>query len=87
MSIDIKYRASFFSQLHKAIEQNTELTLGEVMYSAFHKDNLKGKHFWHATDEEMVTALENFNKFGIEDEEPLNEQEFDFWLSQKEIIK
>lgn len=87
MSININYRASFFSELHKAIEQNQNLSLGEILYSALHKDNLKGNHFWHASDESIVTAFEKFNKYGLEDEEPLNQQEFDFWIDQKQIIK
>ena len=49
-----------------ALEQNEDMTLGEIMYSFLHRDNLNGKHFWHGSDEEIYTALENFTKFGLE---------------------
>lgn len=79
----INYRASFLMKMSSAIENNPTLTLGEILYSFLHKDNLKGMHFWYASDEDIYTALENFNKFGIEEDEPLDVQAFNFWVEKK----
>lgn len=74
-------------KLHTALEQNPTLTLGEILYSFLHKENIKGKHFWHASDEEIYTALESFNKFGTEQDEPLDTNEFNFWIDQVTILR
>ena len=84
----INYLGSFLIQLEEAFEKNPDMQIGEVLFSAFHKSNMNNKHFFYATDEEMYTALERFNKFGQDEEdEPLTEQAFSFWVEQKNIIK
>lgn len=85
MAKDINYRGSFLQKMFTALEQNEDMTLGEIMYSFLHKDNLNGKHFWHGSDEEIYTALENFTKFGLEQDEPLDEQAFTFWREKQQF--
>ena len=83
----INYKAANITKLRTALEQNPNMTFGEVVFSALHRENINGKHFFYASDVEIHNALERFCKFGIEQEEPLQENEFNFWVAQKSIIK
>jgi len=83
---EINYKGSIFSQIERAITENPTMTVGEILYSVVRKQNTKGKHFFYMTDQEMYEALERFNTIQEDKDEPLNEQEFDFWIAQKQII-
>jgi|GEM_PF-5250016 len=83
----INYKGNILTQLEKAIVENNDMTIGEILFSVVHKDNTNGKHFFYMNDEEMYNAFERFNKFGVEEDEPLDEQGFEFWCAQKQIIK
>ncbi len=77
------YKGSIVSKLFTAIENNPDMTMGEILYSFLHKDNLKGQHFFYASDVEIYNALEEFTKIGVESEEPLPTNEFEFWIAGK----
>lgn len=77
------YKGSIISKLYTAIENNPDMTMGEILYSFLHKDNLKGQHFFYAKDIEIYNALEEFTKIGVETEEPLPTNEFEFWVEGK----
>ena len=79
----INYRGSILSALYKAVEQNEEMTIGEILFSFLSKQNMQGKHFFYATDQEIYNAIERFNKFENEDDSPMNEVEFNLWISNK----
>jgi hypothetical protein len=77
------YKGSIISKLFTAVENNPDMTMGEILYSFLHKENLGGKHFFYAEDKEIYNALEDFTKIGIETEEPLAINEFEFWIEGK----
>lgn len=77
------YKGSILSKLFAAVEKNPSMTMGEILYSFLHKDNLKGQHFFYASDVDIYNALEEFTKIGIETEEPLPTAEFLFWVEGK----
>lgn len=77
------YKGSIISKLFTAAENNPEMTMGEILYSFLHKDNLNGKHFFHASDIEIYNAIEEFTKLGAEQDEPLDEAGFLFWVNDK----
>ena len=79
----INYRGSILSALYKALEQNEEMTVGEILFSFLSKENMYGNHYFYASDQEIYNALERFNKFGLDEDEPMNEIEFNLWISQK----
>jgi hypothetical protein len=79
----INYRGSILSALYKALEQNEEMTTGEILYSFLRKENMQGKHFFYSSDQEIYNALERFNKIEEEEDEPMNEIEFNLWISNK----
>lgn len=74
------YKGSIISKLFAAVEKNPEMTMGEILYSFLHKENLKGQHFFYATDIEIYNSIEEFTKIGIDKEEPLPTNEFEFWI-------
>lgn len=84
---DINYRGNIFSQIEKAMLENPTMTVGEILFSFLHKDNMQGKHYFYASDQEIYMALERFNKFGVEQEEPIDEVGFEFWAAQKNIVQ
>ena len=77
------YKGSIISKLFAAVEGNPDMTMGEILYSFLHKDNLKGQHFFYASDIEIYNALESFTKLGVEADEPLGTNEFEFWIEGK----
>lgn len=77
------YKGSILSKLFAAVEKNPDMTMGEILYSFLHKNNLKGQHFFYASDVEIYNALEEFTKIGVEIEEPLPTAEFLFWVEGK----
>lgn len=77
------YKGSIISKLFAAVEGNPEMTMGEILYSFLHKDNLKGQHFFYASDVEIYNALEEFTKIGVDIEEPMASNEFEFWIEGK----
>lgn len=77
------YKGSIVSKLFTAVENNPEMTMGEILYSFLHKDNLKGQHFFYVSDKELYNSLEEFTKIGVDAEEPINSQEFEFWIKGK----
>lgn len=81
--MNTNYKGSIISKLFTAVESNPEMSMGEILYSFLHKDNLKGQHFFYATDLEIYNALEEFTKIGVEIEEPLPTAEFQFWVEGK----
>jgi hypothetical protein len=77
------YKGSIISKLFTAVENNPDMTIGEILYSFLHKENLKGQHFFYASDKDIYNSLEEFTKLGIEVEEPLATNEFEFWVEGK----
>jgi hypothetical protein len=77
------YKGSIVSKLFAAVENNPDMTMGEILYSFLHKDNLKGKHFFYASDIELYNSIEQFTKIGLEIEEPISSNEFEFWIDGK----
>lgn len=63
------------------------MSIADVLMSITHKSNFNGKHFFYTTDEQMYNSIENFVKIGLEKDEPLDEQAFEFWAEQQMIIK
>lgn len=78
--MEVNYKGSFLNKLLLAVDRNPEMTMGEILYSFLHKSNLKGKHFFYCTDIELYNSLENFTKIGVETEEPVSTNEFEFWI-------
>ena len=74
------YKGSIVSKLFTAVENNPDMTMGEILYSFLHKDNLKGQHFFYASDLELYNALEQFTKIGVDVEDPVSSNEFFFWV-------
>lgn len=83
----INYKGSFVTKLFQAFEKNPDMDISDVLMSITHKSNFNGKHFFYTTDEQMYNSLENFVKVGLEEDEPLEEQAFEFWAEQQMIIK
>jgi len=83
--MSVNYKGSIISKMFAAVENNPEMNMGEVLYSFLHKDNFNGKHFFYASDLEIYNALEAFTKIGVETEEPLSTNEFEFWVDGKQF--
>lgn len=83
----INYRGNIFSQLEKAIRENPTMTIGEIFFSTLRTQNTKGKHYFYMSDQEVYEALERFNSFQEEEDETLDENAFNFWVAQKQIVK
>jgi hypothetical protein len=77
------YKGSIVSKLFAAVENNPDMSMGEILYSFLHKDNLRGQHFFYASDIEIYNSLEKFTKIGVENDEPLTSNEFEFWVEGK----
>ncbi len=77
------YKGSIVSKLFTAVENNPDMTMGEILYSFLHKDNLKGQHFFYSSDLEIYNALEQFTKIGADVEEAISSNEFEFWIDGK----
>lgn len=78
----INYKGNFINQLYKSIERNSELTLGEILFSFLREQRLE-KHYFKATDQEIYNSLEKFNKEPDEDEDvPLQDREFAEWVGK-----
>lgn len=85
--MSINYKGNFINQLYKAVEQNPDLTIGEILFSFLREPRLS-KHYFYATDKEIYNSLENLNKEPKEEEDqPMDIQAFDFWIEQISIIK
>lgn len=74
------YKGNFMLALTKAISNNPQNTLGEILLSALHPSKYKRGSFFFATDEEICYNFEEFNKIDMQDDIPTN-QEFEDWLS------
>jgi len=74
------YKGNFMLALTKAISNNPQNTLGEILLSALHPSKYKKGSYFFATDEEICYNFEEFNKIDMEDDIPTN-QEFEDWLS------
>lgn len=74
------YKGNFMVALTKAISNNPQNTLGEILLSALHPSKYKRGSFFFATDEEICYNFEEFNKIDMQDDIPTN-QEFEDWLS------
>ena len=79
--MSVNYRMSFIVGIDKALENNPNMRLGEILYSIIRKQNMNGLHFFYAEDDEIISALEKFNCFVDELDEPMNQEDFDKWLS------
>jgi hypothetical protein len=85
--MSINYKGNFINQLYKAIEDNSDLTIGEVLFS-FLREPALGKHYFYSTDEDIYNSLIKLNKSLKEDKDtPLDTQAFSFWIEQQTIIK
>ncbi len=83
--MSVNYKGSIISKMFTAVENNPDMTMGEILYSFLHKENLDNKHFFYASDKEIYNALEEFTKIGVETEEPLPTNEFEFWIEGKKF--
>lgn len=79
--MSVNYRMSFIAGIDKALEKNPTMRLGEILYSIVRKQNMNGLHFFYAEDNEMISALEKFNSFVEELDEPMSQEDFEKWLS------
>jgi len=77
-------KGSIVDKLYDAIEKNPDMTVGEILHSI--QVELK-KRFIHSTDSEIYTAFETFVNLEEEADEPMEEQEFFFWVEQVSIVK
>ena len=85
--MSINYKGNFINQLYKAIEENPDLTIGEILFS-FLREPALGKHYFYSTDEDIYNSLIKLNKKPKEDKDaPLDTQAFSFWIEQQIIIK
>lgn len=82
MSTVYNYKGSIVNLLFSAIENNPELTFGQVLHSIISKNALK-KNYLEATDEEIYTSTENFVKFKETYDEPMSDEEFNNWVNNK----
>lgn len=81
--MSINYKGNFINQLYKAIEENPDLTIGEILFS-FLREPALGKHYFYSTDEDIYNSLIKLNKKPKEDEDvPLKEKDFIFWVGKK----
>lgn len=84
--MSINYKGNFINQLYKAIEQNPDLTLGELLFSFLRESRLK-KHYFYVTDEEIYNSLEKLNKTPAEEkEEKVGEKDLVVWIG-KNVFK
>jgi hypothetical protein len=79
----INYKGAFLNELDTAIEMNPEMSIGNLLYSILNKQNLKGVHYFYASDEEIVTGLENFVKLGVDDDETISTNDYIVWANNK----
>lgn len=79
----INYTGSFLIKFEEALSKNSGMSIGEIIFAAFRKENMDGKHPFYATDEQMYTALEKFNKLEIDEDEEFSEEDFNMWVSNK----
>jgi len=80
------YKGSIINFLFTAAREKPTLTMGEILYSFLNKKSL-GKHFLEADDEEIYTSLEHFVLNSDDEDEPFDEQGFDFWRERALICK
>lgn len=78
------YRGSIIDKLYDAEDKNPSMSMGEILHSIRIELN---KPFYFATDSEVYTAIENFVNLEEEEDEPLGDQEFLFWIEQQTIVK
>lgn len=84
MAID--YKGNFMNQLYKFIEKNPEMNIGEILFSILREQRL-GQHYFYASDKAIYNSIEKLNKADEENDEPMDEQAFNFWVEQVTIIK
>jgi hypothetical protein len=72
--MSINYTGAILQKLEEAVEKNPNMTIGEVLFQFLHKPQLKGKHYFYATNEEIYTSLEKFCKHGTEIETTFTEE-------------
>ena len=73
------YKGNFMLALNKAITNNPQNTIGEILLSALHPSKYSRGNFFYATDEEICYNFEEFNKIDMQDDIPTN-KEFEDWL-------
>lgn len=83
----INYKGNFVKELYTFFKENPELTIGESLYSVLRKSNLRGEHFVYSSDETIYNSLELLNSKEKEEDEPMDEQQFGFWIEQVTVIK
>lgn len=74
----ISYRGVFITKLEEAIMLNPDKPLSYILMGFLNKKNLKGKHFFDCSDEEIYSSLEIFIS-DMDSDEPLSEAEFNEW--------
>lgn len=80
--MSINYKGNFINQLYKAVQQNADLSIGEILFSFLREQRL-GKHYFYSTDEEIYNSLEKFNKQPKEEQdEKIDEKDFVFWIGK-----
>jgi len=72
--MSINYKGAILQKLDEAVEKNPNMSFGEVLFQFLHKPQLKGKHYFYATNEEIYTSIEEYCKNGTEIEATLTEQ-------------
>lgn len=79
----INYKGAFLNLLDTAIEMNPEMSIGSLLYSISNKKSLNGVHYFYASDEEIVTSLENFVSLGEDSDDTISTNEYIVWANNK----
>jgi len=74
----MRYNALTLLELDKLVEENEDLSMGQIFYSFLRPCFLNGKHLLDATDEEIFTSIENARKREGKDEEMSTEEITEF---------
>lgn len=76
---ELSFRGLIFQEIKKALQENKDLTVGEILYTGLHKTELNGKSLFCASDEEILNSLERLNKGIIMEDEQYTDEEFENW--------
>lgn len=76
---ELSFRGLIFQEIKRALQENKDLTVGEILYTGLHKTELNGKSLFCASDEEILNSLERLNKGIIMEDEQYTDEEFENW--------
>lgn len=78
----MNYKNLITLEQDKLIEENQDLTMGQIYYTFLRPCFLNGKHLLDATDEEIFNSIENARKREGKEEE-LSTEEITEFLNRK----